>query len=191
MTGDAGDSERQRPRPQYGEYATPEEQRARIRQPDVTESLAQGTAPGRPAAPVAPAAASAPPTRAAGTRQQSSVDRVITIVLLALGAVNVLFSSMSYLDLATAVTRTMETLGAPGEFTNTAAAQTWGAIAATVLIAGYLITLVAALQRLRTGKTTWWIPVLGAVLTYAIVMTCLSVPLLSDPAFMDYVESLR
>jgi hypothetical protein len=36
-------------RPQYGEYATAEEQRARIRQPDVTESLAAGRMAPEPA----------------------------------------------------------------------------------------------------------------------------------------------
>ena len=34
-----------RPRPQYGEYATPEEQRARIQHPEVTEALQSGVAP--------------------------------------------------------------------------------------------------------------------------------------------------
>ena len=31
-----------RPRPQYGEYASPEEQRARIAKPDVTDALSTG-----------------------------------------------------------------------------------------------------------------------------------------------------
>ncbi len=34
----------ERPRPQYGEYATPEEQRARIQHPDVTWALETGQA---------------------------------------------------------------------------------------------------------------------------------------------------
>ena len=34
-----------RPRPRFGEYASAEEQRARITQPDVTDALSAGVAP--------------------------------------------------------------------------------------------------------------------------------------------------
>ena len=41
----------ERPRPQYGEYATPEEQRARIQQPDATWALETGQGRGRRSGP--------------------------------------------------------------------------------------------------------------------------------------------
>ena len=47
-----------RPRPQYGEYATPEEQRARIQRPETTGALETGQDPRRrlvdPAPPAGP-----------------------------------------------------------------------------------------------------------------------------------------
>lgn len=181
-----------RPRPQYGEYATPEEQRARIRQPDVTEALEAGEAVAAvaPAPAPAPAEASAPAAVAPATKPRSQANRLATIALLAVGAVNVLFSVFGYLDIAPAIQRSMDVIGMPGEFTNTAAAQTWGAIAAVVLVAGYLITAIAAWRRLSAGKISWWIPLVGAVATFVIVSACLMVPLVGDPAFNAYVTSL-
>jgi hypothetical protein len=111
------DADQLRPRPQYGEYATPEEQRSRIRQPDVTEALEAGIAPdGAVTTPVVPAAS-------VTARPASPINRLVTIVLLAFGAVNVIFSVVSYLDIVPVIERAMEVMGIPGEFTNVAAAS--------------------------------------------------------------------
>src|SRR4051794_31950062 len=100
-----------RPRPQYGEYATPEEQRARIRQPapeatrtsgpatPVGVRTGVGAAPKPPktqpkAGPLPPASS---PSRPAQTgpgfdTPQSRVrvvDRIVTFALLTYGLVNV------------------------------------------------------------------------------------------------------
>ena len=75
-------SDERQDRPQYGEYATPEEQRARIRQPDATLSLDEGVHPG-----TVPAAA--PQHLAVGETdpgRRGRIDRIVTFALLALGA---------------------------------------------------------------------------------------------------------
>lgn len=184
-----------RPRPAYGEYATPEEQRARIAQPDVTAHFEAGQAPVAPAAgtrSVAPAAASgaAPGDPTNPAARVHPVDRIITIGLLAFGAVNVMFSAFSYFDLATVANNAMQVLGVDGEFTNTESAGLWGPIAAVTLVVGYLVAAVLSLRRLRAQKITWWMPLVGAVLTYLVVYICLTIPLASDPAFMQYVTSI-
>ena len=79
-----------RPQPLYGQYATPEEQRARIRQPDATWALETGQSVSPAATPPrqpAPPAGARPPsatTKAAPTRGRL-VDRVVTVGLLAYG----------------------------------------------------------------------------------------------------------
>jgi energy-converting hydrogenase Eha subunit C len=173
----------ERPRPAFGEYATPEEQRAHIRRPDPAFAAPEPELPGGTAG-----AANASPVATGVT--QPPVDRIVTIVLLAIGAVNVVTSAFSYLDLPTGIARTMEILGIPGEFTNVAAADTWGAIATIVLVSGYLLTLVWALNRMRAGRLSWWIPVVGAVITFAVVSVCVAVPLWGDPAFAQYIGSM-
>lgn len=169
-----------RPRPAYGEYATPEEQRAHIRQPDV-ESVLDGTA-----APAPEPVSTAPP----GTPAGSPLDRIVTIALLAMGAVNVFLSVPGFLDLSETFARTMAAMGIPGEFSNVAAAQTWGAVASVVMVAGYLLTAVATWRRLRAGRISWWLPVVGAVITFVLVVICLAVPLWGDAAFQAYVDTM-
>lgn len=184
-----------RQRPRYGEYATPDEQRARIQQPDVTWALETGTAPDAAATPGAQGAAGAASVvPGAATDTTAPVvpprDRIVTLLLLAVGAANVLVSAFSYLDIAPAIQQSMTLMGVPGEFTNFEAARTWGIVATIALVVGYALTLLASVRRMRKGKLSWWIPLVGAVVTFVVVSTCLSVPITSDPAFIDYLRSL-
>lgn len=190
-----------RPRPAYGEYATPEEQRARIRQPDATWALDGGHTPapggvvdgGQPASGSAaapgpfgsPVAPSAPPPR-----RPRRADRLATLVLLGYGAVQVLFTALSFADLPATAAATMEMMGIPGEFTNVEQARTWGMVAMVVLVLGYVITFGISVRRLRTGRLTWWVPLVGAVIVYAVVNVLIAVVLLGDPAFMDYIRGV-
>jgi len=184
----------ERPRPQYGEYATPEEQRARISHPDVTHAIDAGETiqPGA-AAPVAHGLQAAPASAlpqadVAGTRRPRPVDRIIAIGLLGFGLVNVLFSVVSFFDLAEIIAQAMEIIGTEAEFTNTAAAELWGPIAAVVLAVGYGFTAVIALRSVRARRLSWWIPIVGAIITYIGVYACLLVPLVTDPAFLQYAS---
>jgi hypothetical protein len=195
---DPGDEPR--PRPQYGEYATPEEQRARIAHPD--PHVAQPSSPSRvdasptspfdrvpppDAYPVRPGFPTADDTMRRARRRR--VDRVVTAVMLAYGLLNVVFSIPSYVDLASTAASVMKILGVPGTFTNVAQANTWGIAAAVVLAVGYLVTATVSLLRLRAHRRSWWVPLVGVFVTYAVVYACVLVPLLSDPAFVAYMAN--
>lgn len=159
-------------RPQYGEYATPEEQRARAGLPPLESEAAQAEAL---SAPVAPAPAPRKPPHPFG--------RIVTAALLGVGLVNVLASIGGFLDLSTTLTTTMRALGIEGEFTNYAAARTWGLIAAIVMVLGYAVTMWLSLRLMRAGRSSWWVPLAGFVVTMMIVSGCVSVPMFGDPAF--------
>ncbi|MGP6171020.1 DUF6264 family protein [Microbacterium sp. A196] len=163
-------------RPSYGEYATPEEQRRLAGLPPVDEAPVIQAAPAAPvqAAPSAPAA--------------RPWDRIITIALLAYGVVNVFMTAMSYLDLPALMNQSMEILGIDGEFTNFAQGKTWGAVAAVVLFIGWAITAWLSVRRLRRGKLSWWVPLVGAVVTMIITTICITVPMMNDPAFIAYLN---
>lgn len=165
-------------RPRYGEYATPDEQRLRAGLPPVEAVVV----------PEAPTFVPEPaPTAAAPSRRG---DRIITVALLAYGLINVIFTALSYLDLATPMNEAMKLMGIEGEFTNFGPAKTWGTIAAVVLILGWVVTALLSVRRLRAQKITWWLPLVGAVVTFFVVSICISVPLTGDPAFIAYVDSL-
>ncbi|WP_309127902.1 DUF6264 family protein [Microbacterium sp.] len=158
-------------RPQYGEYATPEQQRA-----------AAGLPPAPPPAPaVQPAPADA--VRQLPARPAHPLDRVITAALLGFGLVNVLTSVAGFMDLATTMNTTLQVLGLEGEFTNFQSAKVWGAVAAVAMIVGYAATLWFAFRRLRAGRRAWWVPLVGFVITMALVSACVAVPMFGDPAF--------
>lgn len=169
-------------RPQYGELATPEEQRLAAGLPplgEIPEPLAPVSTPGAEPAGEIPA-----PLR------RHPVDRLVTIALLAYGLFNVIASALSYLDLARVMNESMKILGIEGEFTNYDQGRLWGSIAAVVLVVGWSLTAWAAVRRLRSGRITWWVPLVGAVATMVVVSMCLAVPMFGDPAFMSYVENM-
>lgn len=161
-------------RPQYGEFATPEEQRRLAGLPPVEEQ------------PPAPAVA-ASPEPAAQSREPRRWDRIITIALLVYGVFNVFMTGMSYLDLPGVMNESMRILGIEGEFTNFDQARVWGTIAAIVLVAGWVITALISVRRLRASKLAWWVPLVGAVVTMLVASVCISIPMVGDPAFQAYL----
>ena len=167
-------------RPQYGELATPEEQRRAAGLPPLDQVVVDAS----PAAPPAPAGGSPAPT----VTRAHPIDRLATIALLAYGLVNVVVTGLSYLDLSRVMNETMQLLGIEGEFTNFAAGRTWGVIAAVVLAAGWCVTAALSVRRLRRGRVTWWLPLVGAAVTMTFVSLCISVPMMGDPAFVAYLE---
>lgn len=164
-------------RPQYGEIATIEEQRRAAGLPplDAESSV------------VADRAAPEPSPEAPATRPRP-LDRFVTIALLAYGLVNVVVTGLSYLDFDSAMNQMMSLLGVEGEFTNFAQGRLWGTIAAIVLAVGWSFTAFFAIRRLRSGRLSWWVPLVGAAITLLVASVCAAIPLMNDPAFIDFVS---
>lgn len=173
-------------RPQYGEYATIEEQRRLAGLPPV-DAVVDAPVVSEPPVASEPAVQTQVATPVAKSRPW---NRIVTIGLLAYGLVNVFMTGMAYLDLPTVMNESMKIIGIDGEFTNFAQGKLWGTIAAVVLVIGWVITALISIRRLRTGKLTWWIPLVGAVVTMIIVGICITVPMMGDPAFIAHVEGL-
>lgn len=171
-------------RPQYGEYASPEEQRARAGLPPLDAaseaSSPQGTSAPQ-AMPTTPPAAVPPAPPARPTARP--VGRLVTFLLLGFGLVNVLSSIPQFVNMSSTLTESMKLLGLEGEFTNFAAARTWGVIAVVILLAGYALTAWLSFRQLKRNRTAWWIPLVGFVVTMSLVSACISVVMFSDPAF--------
>lgn len=162
-------------RPQYGEIATLDEQRKAAGLPPLSDTAPPMAEPTSPAAPA--------------ERRPSPVDRFATIALLAYGLVNVVTTALSYLDFTSAMNNVMDVLGIEGEFTNYAQGKLWGTIAAIVLVAGWAATAYLAVRRLRRGRLSWWVPVVGAIVTLFLTSLCAAVPMIGDPAFVAFLSS--
>jgi hypothetical protein len=179
----------ERPRPQYGEYATPEEQRARIKQPDLTRLLETGQDPDAPrgAVPAAPAVAGKPANAPAAVARGRFTDRVATIALLVYGLVNVVTSIPSMIDYGSYVSTVLSLLGVDGELADPAAGRPWGIAAALILAIGWLLTAYVSWRSLARGRITWWIPLVAGIVFTLITGVLLMVPIVSDPTLWNAI----
>ncbi len=182
-----------RPRPQYGEYATPEEQRARIAQPDAAllyePAPVLDTAPAPDPAPVRPAGDAVP---AAAPPRSRTIDRIVTFALLAYGLVNVVASFPALTDYSDYAETMFGLLGVDATLSDPAAGRPWGIASAIVLAVGWFLTAAVSWVSVRRGRISWWIPLVGGIVfTFASAMLIL-VPIMNDPAVWDaLVGSIR
>ena len=174
------------PSPEYGEYASPEEQAkaiARSRSEEVPRSTAS-VPPPAPAAPVtAPTATPAAAPAAAGV-----LDRLVTVVLLALGLVYLIGGAGGYLDLATTLDTVYAQFGI-GEYTPTSATSAFGIAFVASQAVIWVVSAAWSYRRLARGRRSWWVPVLGAVASFVVTVALFGALLASDPAFLAYVST--
>lgn len=177
MSGDAAADDEPTPRPRFGEYATPEEQAARIRQPDVTDRIESGQAPAAGADPAAPAA---PPARTA--------DRIATWALLGYGLFTVMSAIPTVTDYGAFAETVLSSVGVESSPDTTDAGRWWGLAAAIVLGAGWLVSAVLSLRRLRSGRVAFWIPLVAGLVCNVLASILLMVPLVTDRGLLELVQ---
>lgn len=188
-----------RSRPQYGEYATPQEQ-ARIiaaslppvspllvPSPPVPPPVA-GSAP-RPPDAATHVSANGPLPTAAGNRPRRW-DLVLTAVLLGYATINVIAQLVSRDTLATIVKQIFVAQGI-GEYTPTALTATLGNALNVVTLALFVLTVLAVTWMLRRGRIAFWVPIVGGVAATIVALVFVAILLQSDPAFTAYLNRAR
>jgi hypothetical protein len=187
---DAGDL---RPRPQYGEYATPEEQRARIQQPDMTRLLETGQDPdATPGTPAAESTSIVAKPAAAPVGRRRFADRVATIALLVYGLVTVVTGIPTMVDYQAYVGTVLELFGVDAQLADPSAGRPWGIAAALVLAIGWLITALISWRSLARGRVTFWIPLVAGVVFTFVAGMLLMVPIVSDTTLWNAIlDSMR
>jgi hypothetical protein len=159
----------QRPRPQYGEYATPQ---------------VQAEAMGLPSAVPPPSVLAERPV---AVRRPGQANRIVTLMLLALGLVNVVLSAGNYLDLPGSIQTVYDQMGL-GTYTSTALASSLGVVALVLSLVIWLTTAAVSALLLRRHRLSWWVPVVGAALLFIAIAIVMTVAVISDPAFLTYVQ---
>jgi hypothetical protein len=182
----------ERPRPQYGEYATPEEQRARIKQPDMTRLLETGQDPdalngAAPADSPSAAAKSTAKLASPSMRRGRFTDRVATIALLVYGLITVVTSIPSMIDYESYVSTVLGLIGVDAELADPSAGRPWGIAAALVLAIGWLLTAYLSWRSLARERVTWWIPLVAGIVFTFVSSVLLMVPIASDPAVWNAI----
>ena len=201
-----------RPRPQYGEYATPQEQAKIIADslPPVSSLLVPA-----PAAPTPPATAghpaSASPTaggsahrapdaatrasanaavRPAAPRRRRRWDLILTALLLGYASVNVIGQLMARDMLSTIVTQFFVAQGI-GVYTPTALTTTLGNSLNVVTLTLVAVTVLVTTWMLRRGRVAFWVPIAGGVAATIVALVFVVILLQSDPAFTAYLAGVR
>jgi len=165
-------------RPQYGEFATPEEQAAASGVPLAPAALAPPV-PGT-------AVRAAPPLGA--PRQRPRWDSVLTPILLALGAYTVVTSFVDTAAIGEAFATTFRQFEF-GEFSSFDAAERMALVVAFVQLAAYVLTVFLSLRSIRQNRTTFAIPLVAGVVTTVVCALLLMSVVVNDPAYLTWVES--
>jgi hypothetical protein len=205
-----------RPRPAYGEYATPEEQRAAIKQPadwqleglaagtDSTQAAPQQPLPGayRPGGPQHPGQRpqGPPPQGNLHWPQEESRppqqpvranfgDRFVTFVLLGFGLSNVIGVVADAFNGGRAMRESMAVMGGSYEhLADALPAWLWQGQAIIYAVV-WLVTLIVSLSSMRAGRRSWWVPVVGAFVAFILFFAIFVIALGENPDLLNILPS--
>ena len=141
-----------RPLPQYGEYATPEQQAA-----------AMGRKYVAPEPEMDPAAPAQVLPQAYLARPPGYANRFLTVFLLGLGAVSLLGNIPTFFSLATAL-KGAATAAGVASVTVPASANAAGIPILIANVVVYLAAVLLSIRALRRGRVSFYIPVAGFVI---------------------------
>ncbi len=193
-----------RPRPQYGEYATPQEQAKIIAdslppvsellvpppaRPPTARPLTGGGSGHRPPDAATRVSANAP-VRPATPRRTRRWDLVLTAVFLGYASVNVIAQLVSRDTLATIVTQFFVAQGI-GVYTPTTLTTTLGNVLNIVTLALFVVTVLATTWMLRRGRVAFWVPIVGGVAATTVALVFVVILLQSDPMFTAHLNGAR
>jgi len=172
--------------PQYGAFASPEEQRARSGQGEAKYVSDPALVP-RDMPPEDVAAPRHPGQREPVT-QGRLVDRVVTIALMAFGLYSILGGIRVFTDpyaLADALGMRDVVLSDP------ASIKTVGVVAIVVMLLGWAGTVWLLWRRHTRRKSMWWIALLAGILFTIIGALMVAVPFAMDPAVLEMFATMQ
>lgn len=189
----------QRPKPQYGEYATPQEQaKAKGLTPPPASHYAPPLnptsvpspnipSPSVPLANVTPTPYGVPTARTTPAAPRRW-DLVLSVGLLAYGLLNVIAGFVQFSDLGQLINEIYAAQGI-GKFTPTSLSSSLGIVVNLVNVVLWIGALLVTVRLLRRGKLAFYLPLIAGALASIVAAVCMVVLLLSDPAFAAYVSS--
>ena len=169
----------QRERPQYGEYASPDEQVAAGGYAVEPEPL---VAPEQLAPPVAS-------TRVAGVPPATRPwDLALTVAFLAFGAYSVVSSIPGLLDFGATINQ-IYSLSGYGDYTALALADGIGIAVLVSQSVLFVATVLVTSLRLRARKIAFFVPLVGGAVAGIVIFVLMLVAIVSDPAFAATLDS--
>ena len=170
------------------ERATPEQAAAHTPRKYRDDAAPPAT---RPTAP--PAAAPATPRyepSAAGAPRVRTGDRVVTIILLAIGAFGAFNMSSSMFNLGPQLSMSASLVGADGA-TPPGWAGTVGTITGLFVLLVWALNLLFSIQRMRAGKRAFWVPLAAAGIAMVPAIIVLTAAMLQTPEIVEQLTAMQ
>lgn len=132
-----------------------------------------------------PQAAPAPPAEG---RRPRVADRVITIVLLVIGAFGTLNSAASFFALDSQLRLTASMIGI--ESPEVAGwVKTLGLVSGLAVLLLYAVTVIFSIQRMRAGKLAFWVPLTAGAIAVLLALIIPMIAMGGAPEIMQQLES--
>lgn len=112
-------------------------------------------------------------------------DRIVTVLLLVIGAFFALRSALTMFTLGTQIEIMAEQLGATDLVVPDSIAVVQ-AIGAIVMLSIYAIALIWGVQRLRKGKLSFWVPLSAGVVAFIALLFMTAVGVFMVPELIEY-----
>ncbi|TDP95876.1 hypothetical protein EDF62_0570 [Leucobacter luti] len=129
-----------------------------------------------------------PAYRVPGPKGPRIGDRVVTILLLALGAFGALNIASSFFNLEAQIRLTGTMIGV-----DSPQLASWvgplGIISGLVVLLLFALTLIFSIQRMRANKLTFWVPLVAGVVAVIILMIVPMIAMSGAPDIMQQLES--
>jgi hypothetical protein len=165
-------------RPEYGEFASPEEQAA-----------AAGVQPHWDP-PTLPASRSEPGAAAATTvAAPRRWDLTLTMVLIVLGTFATFNSFGGYADLAGTLNGLYKVYGYTGTVADPVLANRVGVAMNVVQVVALVLAVIVSARRLRAGRLAFPVPLIAALVAAVASVILVGSVLGSDPAFLEFLNS--
>lgn len=131
--------------------------------------------------------ATEPPAGRAVPRDGKLADKIITILLLAVGAYGALSFAFSLQQLTQQLRLVgtmlgLENLSVPGTV------GTVGVVGAIIVLAIYAVNVIFSIQRMRARKFAFWIPLVAFALALAVVFICTMTAVAQTPELLQQMS---
>lgn len=114
-------------------------------------------------------------------------DRVITIVLLVIGALGALYFAFT-LFVMTQSMYVLARLVGLDDLTIPGSVATLGLVGALIMLTLYAVTLIFSIQRIRARKLAFWVPLVAGVLSVIILIIFTMLAVAEVPSLMHYLS---
>lgn len=125
-----------------------------------------------------------PPAAPSGGR---IADRVVTVLLLVLGAYFALSLSLSFMTLGTQLFVLADAVGIE-EFRAPDAVNTIGTVGVFMMLTLFAVTLIWSVQRLRAGKVTFWVPLAAGALSFILLVALTWAAIAQTPELLEGLD---